>query len=88
MEGDRKVIVSDDMLNDRHTNYAQTLLHYQFPLIEGLYNTLLQKKNQQQKIKCGIQIIHDRGNHWIIASIIDSDQSVQIYDSVHSTVEC
>ena len=86
METDREAIVSDDLLNDRHINYAQTLLHYQFPLTEGLHNTLLQKKNRQQKIKCGIQIIHDRGNHWIVASTIDSDQSVQVYDSVYSTV--
>ena len=49
------------------------------------YTTPLQKKNRQQKIKCGIQIIHDRGNHWI-ASTIDSDQSVQVDDSVYSTV--
>ena len=85
-EKDREAIVSDDLLNDRHINYAQALLHYQFPQTEGLHNTLFQKKKWQQKIKCGIQIIHDRGNHWIVASTIDSDQSVQVYDSVYSTV--
>ena len=85
-EKDREAIVSDDLLNDWHINYAQALLHYQFPQTEGLHNTLFQKKKWQQKIKCGIQIIHDRGNHWIVASTIDSDQSVQVYDSVYSTV--
>ena len=43
-ESDRRAIVLNDLLNDRHINYAQTLLHYQFPVVEGLHNTLLQKK--------------------------------------------
>ena len=42
-ESDRRAIVLNDLLNDRHINYAQTLLHYQFPVVEGLHNTLLQK---------------------------------------------
>ena len=50
-EKDREAIVSNDLLNDRHIDYAQTLLHYQFPQTEGLHNTLLQKKNRQQQIK-------------------------------------
>ena len=75
-ETDRETIVSDDLLNDRHINYAQTLLHNQFPLTEGLHNTLLQRKKRQHRIKCGIQIIHDRGNRWVVASTIDTDQTV------------
>lgn len=39
-----------------------------------------------RKINCGIQIIHDRGNHWIVASTINSEKLVLIYDSVFSTV--
>ena len=30
--------------------------------------------------------VHDRGNHWVVASTINSDCSVQNYDSVYSTV--
>ena len=29
--------------------------------------------------------VHDRGNHWVVASTINSDCSVQNYDSVYST---
>ena len=87
METDRVAIVSDDLLNDRHISYAQTLLHNQFPLTEELHNTLLQRKKRQQKMKWGIQILHDKGNHWVVASTIDSDQTVQVYDSVYSTVD-
>ena len=85
-ESDREAIALNELLNDRHMNYAQTLLHYQFPVIEGLHNTLLQKRRRQQKINCGIQIIHDRGNHWIVASTIGSDKSAQVYDPIYSTV--
>ena len=59
METDREAIISDDLLNDQHLNYAQTLLHASttsFHLLKD-YTILLQKKNRQQKIKCGIQII-------------------------------
>ena len=63
------------------------MLHNQFPLTEGLHNTLLQRKKRQHKIKCGIQIIHDRGNRWVVASTIDTDHTVQVYDSVYSTVD-
>ena len=48
-ESDRKAIVSNDLLNDQHINYAQNLLHYQFPAVEGLHDTLFQRncnKNQ------------------------------------------
>jgi len=62
-------------------------LHDQFLLTEGLHNTLLQRKRQQQKMKWEIQIIHDRGNHWVVDSTIDNDQMVQVYDSVYSTVD-
>jgi hypothetical protein len=84
-ESDKKAIASDELLNDRHINYAQTLLHHHFPSVEGLYNTLYQRKIKK-KIICGIQIIHDRGNHWVVASTINSDNSVQVYDSLYATL--
>ncbi len=73
-------------LNDRHINYAQRLLHNQFPDAEGLRHTLLQKRKPLKKIASGLQIIHDRGDHWIIASNIGHD-NVRVYDSVYSVIE-
>ena len=73
-------------LNDRHINYAQRLLHNQFPDAEGLGHTLLQKRKPLKKIATGLQIIHDRGYHWIIAPNIGHD-NVQVYDSVYSVIE-
>ena len=35
-----------------------------------------------------VQIIHSRGNHWIITSTIHArDGVVQVYDSIYSTVD-
>lgn len=75
-----------EVLNDRHINYAQSLLHYQFATVEGLQNTLFQNKQCPKKITHGIQIIHDRGNHWIVAYIAGSCEPVKVRDSVYSTV--
>lgn len=86
-ELDRKALVSNDLLNDGHIRYAQTLLHHQFPSVEGLQDTLFQGKEKSKKITHGIQIIHDRGNHWIVASTINCDNAntIQVYDSIHPT---
>ena len=74
-------------LNDRHINCAQTMLRSQFPNAEGLGHTLLQKRKPLTKIECGLQIIHDRGDHWIVASNIGCDRKVvQVYDSIYTAV--
>ena len=89
-ELDKIAITSNDLLSDRHIHYAQAILSQQFPHVDGFKKTLLQGKPQLRKIQCGgIQIIHDRGNHWIVASAIgnkDTIESVQVYDSIFSCV--
>ena len=84
------MITSNNVLFDRHINYAQEILHEQFPLVEGLKNTFLQGRPQQRKIHAGgLQITLGRGNHWIVASAVGSDdtvESVQVYDSIFSSV--
>ena len=73
-------------LNDKHINYAQSLLKNQFPHIDGLKDTLLVHK-KQEKIKQGVQIIHTRGNHWIVASNLrNSNCEIQIFDSLYTSV--
>ena len=57
------------------------ILCRQFPNTEGLGHTLLQKKIQN-----GLQIIHDRGDHWIVASNIGESNIVKVYDSVFTSV--
>ena len=76
------------MLNDRHINFAQKLLLNQFPGTEGLQCTLLQNKILRKQIEAGVQIIHDRGNHWIVASTINSASNVvKVYDSIYTNID-
>ena len=77
-----------EKLNDHHINFAHKLLANQFPSIEGLGNTILQNKQPIKKILNGLQIIFDRGNHWLVASSIGCAEQhvIHVYDSVYSTV--
>ena len=46
-------------------------LKKQFPHIDGWRETQLVHK-KQERIRQGVQIIHSRGNHWIVASTLGS----------------
>lgn len=85
---DRTSLIEGKMLNDRHINFAQLLMHSQFPHADGLTHTLLQDREKVEKIKQGLQIIFDRGNHWIVASNIGCDNgTVKVYDSLYTHVD-
>ena len=81
---DTTTLIKGGCLNDRHINFAQQLLHKQYPTTG---NTLLEAKTPLNgKIKCGLQILHDRGNHWVVASNIGCDH-VTIYDLLYDTID-
>ena len=86
-ETDKDILTLGGLLNDNHINFAQCLLFHQFPLTEGLKYTTLQGRKSLRKIEKGLQIIHDRGNHWVVASTIGCTDVVQVYDSVYSSIE-
>ena len=72
-------------LKDYHINFAQAIIKNQFS-IEGLQCTLLQKTHQTPNNK--LQIIHSRGNHWIVACVLFSAVgSVDVYDSMYDTLD-
>ena len=82
---DRNEIDGDNRLNDRHINYAQAMMKYQFSL-EGLQCTLFQ--NSRQPPCNELQIIHSQGNHWIVASTLLSKRGyVNVYDSLYDSVD-
>lgn len=62
-------LINSEKLNDRRVNFARQLLHKQYPNIDGLGCTLLQSKPPVKKILNGLQIVFDRGDHWIVASL-------------------
>ena len=87
---DKEKISNGEMLDDLVINSVQVLLKKQFPDLLGLQSTLLQSGKQQgmKENHNQVQIIHSRGNHWIVASTIRArDGVVQVYDSVYSTVD-
>ena len=87
IQSDKVILEGGGQLSDRHINYAQILLQKQFPLVQGLGNTLLQSRKPLQAIKQGLQILHDRGNHWLVASNIGCpENTINLYDSAFSNV--
>ena len=83
-------ILNGSELDDAIMNFAQRLLKKQFPDVNGLQNTLLQAKKQ---VDAGglqrLQVIHSRGNHWIIASTVHDEgpNKVMIYDSLYDNID-
>lgn len=86
---DKMALLSGAFLNDNHMTAAQKLLLHQFPGTKGLQSTLYLDKiaASQTKIAHGLQIIHDRTNHWIVASNLQrKDNIVEMYDSIYTSV--
>ena len=74
-------------LDDQVINVAQSLLKQQFPAIDGFHSTLLVAANQAGVLRGGaIQLLHVRSNHWICVRVGLDSASVQIYDSLYSTI--
>ena len=82
---DLKEIDSGDWLSDNHINFAQNIIKSQFN-IQGLQNTLLQKSCVPSVNE--LQIVHTRGNHWIVAStILSFPDTVTVYDSLYDEID-
>ena len=87
---DKDKISKGEMLDDLVINSVQILLKKQFPNLLGLQSTLLQSSDQggMKENHSQVQVIHSRGNHWIVASTIHAECGVvQVYDSIYSTVD-
>ena len=87
---DKAVITSGSRLTDMHINFAQSILQVQFVNVIGLHSTLLLCKHTNPLLVTdgnsqALQIIHSRGDHWIVATTIQCPaNTVRIYDSVYS----
>lgn len=53
----------------------------------GLQCSLLQKKKPKCKIYYGLQNIHSRCDHWIVASTFGCSSDVKVFDSVYTSVD-
>ena len=87
-EMDKTRITSGRELSDNHINFAQEILKIQFPHISGLQSTLILAKYQKVPLTSTyLQIIHSRGNHWIVATNLGCAPKLQMFDSLYSSVD-
>ena len=88
---DRQIILGGEMLNDKHISFAQALLKNQFSRIGGLASTLQlsHRKISHTGVANIIQIVHTRGDHWIVATTVGSKDSgtVLIYDTLYEKLD-
>lgn len=91
MELHKSTIENGDWLEDAHINFAQKLLKHQFPNSIGLLSTNYQNKFKLTMTSNLVQILHCRGNHWVVISsdnnIDDSRTTVNLYDTLFDTVD-
>ena len=81
-------IKNGHMLTNSSINMAQDILKKQFPAIKGLISTIDQYQTAADSGVNQLQIFHCRSRaHWIAASSIGSVDSVNVYDSVFSSLD-
>ena len=77
-----------DCLNDNHINLAQELLRRQFKNLSGLKSTLWLTKLKEPVSIHAVQVLHMRGNHWILAFTIGcSVGEVNVFDFLYSSID-
>lgn len=86
---DRSALTMGNCLNDNHINLAQELLRRQFKNLSGLQSTLrLTKLKEPLSATGAVQVLHSRGNHWIVATTVGcSAGEVIVFDSLYSSVD-
>ena len=85
IEEDRNILFLGQNLTDKHINACQKLLKKQFPLVDGLLDTILLSNND---IPCpptqeALQMHHIPG-HWVMSCSFGGN--VTVYDSANTTL--
>ena len=78
MNDDRRILETEEMLTDKHINFAQRLLKLSFPEINLLRLTVVQDKGYKEPTTNSIQILHVNGNHWICAATTAKGKQVNV----------
>ena len=74
---DRNIITSGGLLKHQHSNFT------------GLLSTLLLPSHTAQiTIQPTLQIVHSRGNHWIVVTTLQSpERTVKVFDSLYTSTD-
>ena len=84
---DRRLISDGEKLIDKHINSAQRILHEQFPNLNGLVVSFLQCRPLNGPTSNAIQILHIRGDYWVVAATSMGSKIARVYDSVYSSLD-
>ena len=85
---DRVLVERNQRLNDKHINFAQAMFRGQFPQCDGLQNTLLQGRYKYSTATKMVQILHVRGDHWVVISnLLCPENEIRLYDTVYSDID-
>ena len=87
-QDDKVLLEENQRLNDKHINFAQAMLRGQFPQCDGLQNTLLQGRHKYNTATKMVQILHVRGDHWVVVSnLLCPENEIRFYDTVYSDID-
>ena len=78
------------MLTDKHINFAQVILKYQFNNVSGLQSTLIvHRAKRMSSINASrmLQVLHCKGCHWVAISTIENFPHIMVYDSSFTFVD-
>lgn len=86
---EKDILQNGDCLSDLHIAFALKILHCQFPEVEGLQCPLYQAKLMLRLQHNFVQILHVRGNHWIVVSniAVKSIDTIDVYDSLYDNID-
>ena len=74
-------------LDDLTMNAVQTLLHNQYPTIDGFQSTTKISAGKGDILRGGaIQILHIRTNHWVCLAVDKDKSGVRLFDSLYSNI--
>ena len=89
-EADKVDIIKGAELNDKHLDFVQEIIRKQLKNLAGLQCTLALPVHPRPLITPAhlfLQMIHSKGNHWVVASTIASPTTVQVFDSLYSSID-
>ncbi|KAI8516096.1 hypothetical protein Bbelb_069090 [Branchiostoma belcheri] len=84
---DREALQKGQWLTDKHMNAAQHLIKSEYPLIDGLRDTVVLMANQSGPVRAtsdSLQV-HNIKDHWVLSS--STGGSITVYDSLQPSMK-
>eukprot|EP00058_Branchiostoma_floridae_P026757 XP_002612248.1 hypothetical protein BRAFLDRAFT_100078 [Branchiostoma floridae] len=84
---DRQILQEELWLNDKHINSAQKLISNEYPLIDGLGDTVILTANQQGPVPASSDCVqmHNVKDHWVVSTSVGGN--ITVYDSLQPSMK-